>query len=80
MDARKQQVLETALRSRKTNTEATTLNGSSRSGKTSITVWLNADYKRQLRIAQIRTNKNQQTLIAEALDDLFTKHKVEDGV
>jgi len=48
----------------------------SREGKTNITAYLPPDYKSSLRLIQARTGKSLQTLIAEALNDLFGKYDV----
>lgn len=48
----------------------------SREGKTNITAYLSPDYKSSLRLIQARTGKSLQTLIAESLNDLFSKYDV----
>ena len=48
----------------------------SREGKTNITAYLSPDYKSSLCLIQARTGKSLQTLIAEALNDLFGKYDV----
>lgn len=48
----------------------------SRAGKTNITAYLSQDYKRNMRLIQAKTGRSLQTLIAEALNDLFIKHDV----
>ncbi len=48
----------------------------SREGKVNITAYLVPDYKASLRLIQARTGKSLQTLISEALNDLFTKYDV----
>ena len=48
----------------------------SRVGKTNITAYLSQDYKRNMRLIQAKTGRSLQTLIAEALNDLFMKHDV----
>ena len=48
----------------------------SRTGKTNLTAYLSQDYKRNMRLIQAKTGKSLQALIAEALNDLFTKHDV----
>ena len=48
----------------------------SRSGKTNITAYLSPDYKSNLRLIQARTGQSLQTIVAEALNDLFQKYDV----
>jgi hypothetical protein len=48
----------------------------SREGKTNITAYLSPDFKASLRLIQARTGASLQTLIAEALNDLFSKYDV----
>jgi len=48
----------------------------SREGKTNITAYLSPDFKSSLRLIQARTGKSLQTLIAEALNDMFGKYDV----
>ena|ERR1039458_2340823 len=48
----------------------------SREGKTNITAYLSPDYKASLRLIQARANKSLQALLAEALNDLFSKYDV----
>jgi hypothetical protein len=48
----------------------------SREGKTNITAYLSPDFKASLRLIQARTSASLQTLIAEALNDLFSKYDV----
>ena len=48
----------------------------SRTGKTNLTAYLSQDYKRNMRLIQAKTGKSLQALIAEALNDLFTKYDV----
>ena len=48
----------------------------SREGKTNITAYLSQDYKRNLRLIQAKAGHSLQTLIAEALNDLFAKYDV----
>lgn len=48
----------------------------SREGKTNITAYLSPDYKASLRLIQAKTGNSLQTLIAEALNDLFQKYDV----
>lgn len=49
----------------------------SREGKTNVSAWLNPEYKASLRKIQAKdTTRKLDDLIAEALNDLFIKHKV----
>ncbi len=48
----------------------------SREGKTNITAYLSPDYKASLRLIQSKRNRSLQSLMAEALNDLFTKYDV----
>lgn len=48
----------------------------SRAGKTNLTAYLSQDYKRNMRLLQAKTGHSLQTLIAEALNDLFSKYDV----
>ena len=48
----------------------------SRVGKTNITGYFPVEVKNALRMVQIRTGKNFQNLLEEALTDLFRKHNV----
>jgi hypothetical protein len=48
----------------------------SRAGKINITAYLSPDYKSSLRLIQARTGHSLQTLVAEALNDLFQKYDV----
>ena len=48
----------------------------SREGKTNITAYLSPNFKASLRLIQARTGVSLQTLVAEALNDLFTKYDV----
>ncbi len=48
----------------------------SRAGKVNITAYLSPDYKSNLRLVQARTGHTLQTLVAEALNDLFQKYDV----
>jgi len=50
----------------------------SRAGQVNISAWLHADFKSSLRLVQGRKGKDAalQTLMAEALNDLFTKYDV----
>lgn len=55
---------------------ATGYKAPSREGKTNITAYLSPDYKASLRLIQAKTGHSLQDLLAEALNDLFTKHDV----
>jgi len=50
----------------------------SRAGRANITAYLHPDFKASMRLVQARKGGNIsfQTLIAEALNDLFTKYDV----
>jgi hypothetical protein len=48
----------------------------SRAGKTNLTAYLSRDYKANMRLIQAKTGRSLQTLIAEALNDLFAKYDV----
>jgi hypothetical protein len=50
----------------------------SRAGQVNISAWLHADFKSSLRLVQARKGRNAtlQDLMAEALNDLFTKYDV----
>lgn len=48
----------------------------SREGKTNITAYLSPDYKASLRLIQSKRNRSLQSLMAEALNDLFAKYDV----
>jgi hypothetical protein len=48
----------------------------SREGKTPVTAYLSPDYKRSLRLIQAKSGGSLQDLIAEALNELFTKYDV----
>jgi hypothetical protein len=48
----------------------------SREGKTNITAYLSPNFKASLRLIQARTGVSLQALVAEALNDLFTKYDV----
>jgi Antitoxin-like ribbon-helix-helix len=48
----------------------------SREGKTNITAYLAPDYKASLRLIQSKRNRSLQSLMAEALNDLFAKYDV----
>ena len=49
---------------------------SSREGKTNITAYLVPGFKSSLRLIQARNGASLQTLVAEALNDLFVKYNV----
>jgi len=51
---------------------------SGREGQVNISAWLHADFKSSLRLVQARKGRNAalQDLMAEALNDLFTKYDV----
>ena len=55
---------------------ATSYIAPSRAGKTNLTAYLSQDYKRNMRLIQAKTGRSLQTLIAEALNDLFAKYDV----
>jgi hypothetical protein len=50
----------------------------SRAGQVNISAWLNRDFKKSLRLVQARKveNASLQHLMAEALNDLFSKYDV----
>jgi antitoxin-like ribbon-helix-helix protein len=49
----------------------------SRAGKLHISAWLSADYKTSLRAIQMKhPDKTLQTLLSEALNDLYAKYNV----
>ena len=48
----------------------------SREGKTNITAYLSPSFKASLRLIQSRTDASLQSLVAEALNDLFVKYDV----
>jgi len=49
----------------------------SRAGKLHISAWLSPDYKTSLRAVQMKhPDKNLQSLLMEALNDLFGKYNV----
>lgn len=50
----------------------------SRAGKKQIAAWLNPDFDRSLLLVMAKSavRKDRQTLIAEALNDLFAKYNV----
>jgi hypothetical protein len=69
----------TAPKSSKTDvTPAPTQRAPSRAGQVNISAWLNRDFKKSLRLVQARKveNASLQDLMAEALNDLFTKYDV----
>ena len=55
-----------------------TLKPQSRAGQVNISAWLHVDFKSSLRLVQARKGRNAalQDLMAEALNDLFTKYDV----
>jgi hypothetical protein len=57
-------------------TEVGSYTAPSRVGKTNLTAYLSPDYKRNMRLIQAKTGRSLQTLIAEALNDLFSKYDV----
>ena len=69
-----------AVREAVSTTTAAAVAGSytapSRAGKTNLTAYLSKDYKRNMRLIQAKTGRSLQTLIAEALNDLFAKYDV----
>lgn len=48
----------------------------SREGKINISGWLDPAYKRSLRMVQAVSDKKLESLLAEALNDLFAKYNV----
>lgn len=58
--------------------EKSTPRAPSRQGKENVSAWLNPDFKKSLRLAQIRKSGKVyiDDLIAEALNDLFLKYDV----
>jgi hypothetical protein len=50
--------------------------GASRSGKVHVGAWLSPAYKTSLRMIQVKSDKDFQKLISEALNDLFAKYDV----
>jgi hypothetical protein len=49
----------------------------SRAGKLHVSAWLSADYKTSLRAIQMKhPDKNLQSLLMEALNDLYGKYNV----
>ena len=72
---------ESAIAAGTATAHATALKGPrqpSRAGQVNISAWLNADFKTGLRLVQARKGANStlQDLIAEALNDLFTRYNV----
>ena len=59
-----------------TNISSNNYMAPSRIGKTNLTAYLSKDYKRNMRLIQAKTGKSLQSLIAEALNDLFEKYDV----
>jgi hypothetical protein len=57
-------------------TAAASYTAPSRAGKTNLTAYLSHDYKSNMRLIQAKTGRSLQTLIAEALNDLFAKYDV----
>lgn len=57
---------------------STTARAPSRKGQVNISAWLDANYKSSLRLVQARKGGSAtlQDLLAEALNDLFTKYDV----
>ncbi|MFL5279492.1 MAG: ribbon-helix-helix domain-containing protein, partial [Rhodopila sp.] len=47
-----------------------------REGKVHLGAYLHEDYKRSLLLVRAQTGKDVQTLIAQALNDLFRAHNV----
>lgn len=56
--------------------ESTSAKAPSREGKTHIGAYLHPDFKRSLLLVRAATGKDVQTLIAQALNDLFRAHNV----
>jgi hypothetical protein len=48
----------------------------SRVGKTNITGYFDPEFKDSLRLVQVKTRRNFQQLLEEALTDLYRKHNV----
>jgi hypothetical protein len=48
----------------------------SRAGKTHIGAYLHPDFKRSLLLVRAQTGKDVQSLVAQALNDLFRAHNV----
>jgi hypothetical protein len=70
---------DTALRSIPApSAPASTERPPSRVGQVNISAWLNRDFKKSLRLVQARKleNASLQDLVAEALNDLFSKYDV----
>jgi hypothetical protein len=65
-----------SARERVMTTAAGSYTAPSRVGKTNLTAYLSTDYKRNMRLIQAKTGRSLQTLIAEALNDLFAKYDV----
>jgi hypothetical protein len=58
-------------------TAATYYKAPSRAGKLHVSAWLPADYKTSLRAIQMKhPEKNLQSLLMEALNDLYGKYNV----
>jgi hypothetical protein len=58
-------------------TAATYYKAPSRAGKLHVSAWLSADYKTSLRAIQMKhPDKNLQSLLMEALNDLYSKYNV----
>jgi hypothetical protein len=56
---------------------STSTQHSTRAGKVQIGAWLSPDYRSSLRAIQVQQpDKNTQSLISEALNDLFAKYRV----
>ena len=66
----------TSTREQPVITGAGSYTAPSRAGKTNVTAYLSPDYKRNMRLIQAKTGRSLQTLIAEALNDLFAKYDV----
>lgn len=47
-----------------------------REGKVNISAYLSKEYRRSLRMVHAITDRNLETLMAEALNDLFAKYDV----
>lgn len=56
--------------------EGTGYKAPSREGKTHIGAYLHPDFKRSLLLVRAQTGKDVQSLIAQALNDLFRAHNV----
>jgi hypothetical protein len=59
-----------------THSPARNYKAPSREGRTHIGAYLHPDFKRSLRLVQAQTGKDVQSLIAQALNDLFRAHNV----